>query len=70
MSEELVIQQRVKVVNDNKENLRLRLENLKRKNAILVKQFKQYGHKFPAYDPTIIKKLQSLTAEVIVLSVH
>lgn len=66
MSKPKGIEERLQQLHYSKESSRLKIENLKRKTAILSKEFKRYNYLFPVQNDAVIKQLQNLANEVIV----
>lgn len=56
--------ERLQQLNCDKEQMRLKLENLKRKATILIKLAKQHSEVFPGKSDAVFKDLQSYLTEV------
>lgn len=68
MAELLSPKERLDQLNCNKERMRLKLENLKRKATILVKLAKQHSDAFPNSSDAVLKELQTYATEVSLLT--
>lgn len=64
--------ERLEQLNASKEQMRLKLENLKRKATVMIKLAKQHSDIFPGSSSIVLTNLQSYATEVssLVLGTH
>lgn len=64
MAEFKTPEERLQQLNNDKEQMRLKLENLKRKATILIKVAKQHSNMFPESSSVVLSNLQDYANEV------